>query len=315
MQKISRNVTVLALGGLALLTMGGAAVLAGGPDEDGDRIRDERKIRIVTVDEDGDTHAQVYEFGPGEAQPFLGVMAGRADGEGVRVDDVVADSGAERAGLQRGDVIVRFDGEPLKAPWDLTTRVLRSKPGDRVDLEVLRDGERLTLTAEIGEREGPGVFVLPELSPEHLRQLEKLGEMDLDFDFDGPHLRHFRFAGRPKLGVQLVQPTADLREHYGAPRDAGVIVSKVLPGTPAEESDVRVGDLIVAADGEPVKDVGDLIHALSDKNGEAIELGLVRDGQAMTLSVFIPEPAVEEFGGPEADFVLPAPPPAPRLRT
>jgi len=315
MLTIRRAWTVAALCALAIAALVGAVAWAGDP-EDKPEVREERKVRIVTTDEEGNTNEQVFELGPGAPLPFLGVVVGRADDEGVVVADVVEGSGAERAGLREGDVIVSVDGEPLEAPWDLTVRIMRAKPGDLIDLGIRRDGEPMTLTAEVGKHEGPGLLALPDLErlQEHLGQLEQhLGDLDLDMDM--PHFRHFdfRFAGRPKLGVQLVQPTSELREHLGAPRDAGVLVGKVLAGTPAEDAGVRVGDVIVSVDGERVKDAGDLIGALRDKDGSTIQLELVRDRATMTIDVTIPEADEESYGpevrwGPDRPKLRPAPP-------
>lgn len=290
---------------LALAAVAGALSLAAGPGGDDSSIREESKIRIVTVDDQGNSKEHVFEFGPGAERPFLGVMVSPGEEGGARIEEVVEDSPAERAGLREGDVIVGFDGQQLDAPADLTAEVLGSEPGQRVELEVLRDGERMTLSAEIGERKGLGPW-----------KLDRLGDLDFYFDHDGPQLHHFfSLARRPKLGVQLVEPTGELREYMGAPRDAGVIVSKVLPGTPAEESDVRVGDVIVAADGQEVERARDLVDVLRDKDGESVRLDVVRDRRAMTIEVFIPEREEEEFAGPEADFAPQKPAARPSLKT
>lgn len=321
MPTIRRAWIAAALCALAALALGGAVVLADDPE-----VREERKVRIVTIDDEGNTHEHVFEMGPGDPRPFLGVILRGSHDDGLLVADVVEDSGAERAGLREGDRIVSVDGEPLAEPWELTVRIMQSKPGDQVELEILRDDEPMTLLAEIGEHEGPELLTAPHIDLgdlheqlEHLdalEGLESLGELDLDLDM--PHLRHFRFGfgDRPKLGVQLVQPTSELREHLGAPRDAGVLVGKVLPGTPAEVAGVRVGDVIVAVDGEQVEDAGDLIGALSDKDGRTIELELVRDRSTITLAVTIPEAEDEESYGPKVRFGQPSPPGAPpALRT
>ena len=289
-----------------LLGTGVLASASGDPDTDNGKVVREGKVRVVVVDGDGDRHEHTYEFDSDHPRPFLGVVTGKAPNGGVLVKEVVEDSGAERAGLQGGDVIVGFNGEEIEGSWDLTRRILESEPGDRVELDVIRDGDRRTVTAELGERDDwIGVFGhgFDSEAWEHLgdmafdsealeHQMEMLREHLQNMEFDLPRFEHrdwFRGASRPRLGVQLVQPTAELREHLGGSGDAGVLVSRVLPDTPAETSDVRVGDLIVAVDGSPVGDAGDVRDALRHKSGETIELELIRDQQPMTLDVFLPE--------------------------
>ncbi len=67
-----------------------------------------------------------------------------------------------------------------------------------------------------------------------------------------------------------------------------MIVGKVRADTPAEDAGIRVGDLIISADGVDIEDAGDLIDALEDVDGDTLELELIRDGAPLRLDVFIP---------------------------
>ena len=90
-----------------------------------------------------------------------------AETPGVRLTGVRADSPAERAGLKAGDVIVEFDGKPVKDLYQYTDALQARKPGDTVPIVVLREGSRITLTATLG-RKG---WVRPRPRPVHLRVL------------------------------------------------------------------------------------------------------------------------------------------------
>ena len=322
--KLRNSVLFGGISAFAVIWLGSALVF-GGPEGD-TKIKIEHKnkgkVQVIVVDEDGNRHEEVIEFDSDNPRAFLGVMVEKATDGGALVEQVVEESGAERAGLQEGDVVVGINGKEVDTPWDLTRGILEAQPGDTVDLEVIRDGNRQSMTAELGEHEGwIGAFSGLEGLGESLGMLgEHLGKLDLDIvipdiDIDIPDLklhglnvpglRHRMLIGsghRPRLGVQLVQPTAELREHLGGSEDAGVVVGKVLPGTPAEDSDLRVGDMIVAADGSSVENASDLIRALHGKDGETIQLDLIRDGRPMALDVFIPEREEEEeqIRGPRA---------------
>ena len=92
-----------------------------------------------------------------------------ADQTGALVEEVVADSPAEKAGLQAsskafdlngeqvmigGDIVTAVDGKTVKTMQDLSAAVKAQKPGDEVELTVLRKGEEITVAVTLGERKG-----------------------------------------------------------------------------------------------------------------------------------------------------------------
>ena len=96
---------------------------------------------------------------PGEApkqgarRASLGTMPDFGfSGPGVRVQQVMPGSAAEKAGLRAGDVLVAFDGEPVTDLRGYSTLLKSKQPGDTVEVTVLRDGEEKTVTATLGER-------------------------------------------------------------------------------------------------------------------------------------------------------------------
>ncbi|NIM63076.1 MAG: PDZ domain-containing protein, partial [Acidobacteria bacterium] len=274
-----RTRLLLGLGAVVALA-GTGTILAGG------EVEQRGKLRWVFHDHDGTRHEETIEFDG--ARPFLGVGLERGPDGGARIDSIVEGSAAESAGLQVGDVVVGFDGETIESPWGLMRAVLEAEVGDRVDVEIERDGRSRTLGVELGEHEGwAGAFAFgdgdfnfdfdlfdSEAFREQIEKLEnmefdferlegrmeklheRLGNMSFNFDLgDLGDLGHRDFAlrmGKPRLGVSLVGVTGDLREHLGAERDEGVLVGRVLEDTPAEDAGVEVGDLIVAVDGEKV---------------------------------------------------------------
>jgi S1-C subfamily serine protease len=71
---------------------------------------------------------------------------------GVRLTGVRAGSPGDQAGLKAGDVIVEFDGKPIKDLYQYTDALQARQPGDTVKITVLRDGARVELTATLGRR-------------------------------------------------------------------------------------------------------------------------------------------------------------------
>jgi predicted metalloprotease with PDZ domain len=274
----------------------------------------------------GADEVRVYRSGVGGEGAFLGVSLEEETEHpegGARVTEVVEGSPAEEAGLRAGDIIQGFDGNRIRGPVSLTERIRERKPGDRVSLKLVRDGNASEVEVELGEREvmwrsHGDVFGIP-LDEEKLEKLKELGE---EWREEFPEGEPFKFEmaprafavgwGRPRLGVQLAETTPELRTHFGASEDAGVLVSKVLEGMPAEKSGVRVGDLIVAVDGEPVATAGELAQAIRSAEG-TVRIEIFRERKKMTIDVTLPdEKSIDRPTGPRAYLAPPtAPAPAP----
>ena len=271
----------------------------------------------------GDVHVHGSEAGAA----YLGVRLEEETehGEGgARVSHVVSGSPAEEAGLEEGDIVVGFDEAVIRGPVALTERIHSRKPGEEVSITVLRNGREERIAVTLANRQEQfGLFGLAENEAwidaqedvrKRMKELgERLGEQYADPEYWKQAVpddeKNYRFYSapevlslwsKPKLGVQLVEATPELREHLGAPKDAGVLVSKVLSGTPAERCGVAVGDLIVSVEGEPVASPGDLVEALSDKVGKTFSIDVVRDGRTMALEVSIPDPSSDQPTGPRA---------------
>jgi membrane-associated protease RseP (regulator of RpoE activity) len=95
-------------------------------------------------------------------------------------------------------------------------------------------------------------------------------------------------ARRGYLGVGLVDLTPELRTHFGAPDDAGVMVSHVEDGSPADKAGIQVGDILTSLDGKDVESSWDIRSRVRDlKEGEQVPLQIWRDGKAQTVSATI----------------------------
>jgi membrane-associated protease RseP (regulator of RpoE activity) len=99
------------------------------------------------------------------------------------------------------------------------------------------------------------------------------------------------FAGkRGFLGVNVMDLTDELRSHYGAPKDAGVLVSRIEENGPADKAGVRVGDIIVAIDGKDVDSSADVRASVRDKkDGESARIDVLRGKSRQTLVASVDE--------------------------
>ena len=113
---------------------------------------------------------------------------------------------------------------------------------------------------------------------------------DEDFQFEGNDPVIVRVGRRGFIGVTLLEITPELRVHFGAPKDAGVLVSDVRSDSPAAKAGLEVGDVITAVDGKRVRWSGDVSREIrSRKAGDAVPLDLVRGGASRKLVVTVEE--------------------------
>jgi membrane-associated protease RseP (regulator of RpoE activity) len=124
-------------------------------------------------------------------------------------------------------------------------------------------------------------------------------------DADGPR-RLFVAGGGGYLGISPVRLTDELRAHFGAPTDAGVIVGKIFEDTPAAKAGLKVGDIVIQVDGKKVESTFDITRALSEKKkGDPVRVDYVRNRTPMHAFVTLDE----RRGGSTWTFQMPEIPP------
>ncbi|MGA7616655.1 MAG: PDZ domain-containing protein [Thermoanaerobaculia bacterium] len=97
------------------------------------------------------------------------------------------------------------------------------------------------------------------------------------------------------LGLQLLDITPQLRKHFGAPEDAGVLVGEVEEGSPAARAGIQVGDLITSIEGEKVRSSWNVRkNVRSKKSGDRVTVGFLRNGAARRATVTISEHQLSE---------------------
>ena len=92
--------------------------------------------------------------------------------------------------------------------------------------------------------------------------------------------------GRGRAGLHVQSMTPELRAYFGAPADRGILVTRVRQESPAAEAGVRVGDVLVAVDGNPLSEPQVLVRAVAQAPaGASIDVELVRDKETKTVRV------------------------------
>ena len=166
------------------------------------------------------------------AQAF-GLQAPR----GALIEAVTKGSPAEKAGLQRGDIVVRWGKREIADDQQFRNLVTISPPEQPVDVEVVRGGEIMTLSV-----------ILVDTPPEMVIK----GRSD-------------RFL--QNLGIEVIDATPDVLQEIGyEPTDEGVLVVQVERGSPAYHLSIRPGSLILNVNGKDVRSIQELMTVIGASN-------------------------------------------------
>ncbi len=174
-------------------------------------------------------------------------------GTGARVASVDPDGPAAKAGVQQGDVIVKFDGKDVTTMRGLPRLVSQAQIGREVELEVSRNGERRTLRVTIGrlveDAKSPpktGVRVPPRSRSKGKDKSGSIAPIE-----------------RSLTGLVLAPLTEELRTKHRLGRDLkGVVVVEVDPKGPAAARRITVGDVVVEVARQPVGSLQDVAKAV-----------------------------------------------------
>lgn len=109
--------------------------------------------------------------------------------------------------------------------------------------------------------------------------------------------------GRGFIGMKPVEMTPELRQHFGAPGDAGVFVGSVEKDGPAAKAGVQVGDIVTKVDGDTIASSRELVRAIRHrKPGETVEVSLLRNGAGRTVKITVGERREDEVRVGEMRF-------------
>lgn len=191
--------------------------------------------------------------------PDIAESLGMAQPMGALVAGVDEKGPAKPAGLEPGDVIIKFNGKPIREMRDLP-RIVADTPVDKdAEVVILRKGAEMTRTvriARLDESEAPQKTKLEDPTPEKPPVAKALG---------------LEFSGITK----------DLREKYKLKDDAkGVVVTGVEGGSPADDKQVKAGDMILQVGQQAVETPDDVTKRLDElkKSGGKQALLLLSNG-------------------------------------
>lgn len=202
--------------------------------------------------------------------PQLAEALDLASEEGALVAMVVEGSPAAAAGLEAGDVIVRFDGAAVSEMRELPRSVALAEVGRRVEVVAVRGGEELSFEVVLGELE---------------EAEERLAE--------GGAAPQWADGGGALLGMTLAPAAGEAARRFGLAEDArGLVVTEVTADGPAAAAGIRPGDLVLDVARRPVASVQEmrnLVAAAREKGVRALVIRVEREGSPRFLAVQLDE--------------------------
>ena len=223
---------------------------------------------------------------------------------GIAVEKVVENSPAAQAGLQAGDVIIRFEGEEIESVRKLSRLISEVAPDHQVKLTILRNGSEQEITATMGKREMPGMFngnfkmempnfenlpkmpAMPKMPEGQLMpKVQALPNGQGGFIWKGDGETSFFFGANRQIGVSVSSLTKQLGEYFGVSEGRGLLINNVRENSPAAKAGLKAGDIIVEADGKEIKNNSDLVRTLNEKKEGDVQLTIIRDRNRQTVQV------------------------------
>lgn len=198
----------------------------------------------------------------------------------VTIEDLSPGSAAQEAGIRRGDVLLQVNGIPATSAT-IAALSARLRAGEAVTMILLRGERRLTVRPVARERpvameplahDDSWVVRMDSLLDVHFRGWEERGT-------PGP-LTPLLLGQSVVAGARLTPLHPDLASYFQV--EEGLLVTEVVPHSPAGEAGLRGGDVIVEVAGTPIRNITALRWALARASGEA-EVTLVRSGNRMSL--------------------------------
>jgi serine protease Do len=191
-----------------------------------------------------------------ELTPELSQKFGLKKSNGALVSDVAKDSPAAKAGIIRGDIILEFNGKEIKEVSSLRNMVAQSKIGAEISMKILRSGKEYTIKVTIIEMPREVAEVVPDQLPDDTK-------------------------AEVLTGLTVMDLTKEIVRQLGFSKDEkGVVVVKVELGSPADEADIKKGDIIKEIDKKGVDNLEDFNRiATNIKKKDTVLLFINRGGK------------------------------------
>jgi len=245
--------------------------------------------------------AEIKEKGRVE-RGWLGIYIDENEEGKVVIVDIEKESPAELAKLKEGDVVLEIEGVEVTTTKMLAVEIRKRKPGKTITLKIERNEKVVDVKVKLGEysekdvrlelvSKFPRLFVAPKPpEPPKAPRMPELQKLPKPPEPPEPKIFSWGLEHRKYIGIYLEEINRELSEYFGVKEGRGLLVAKITEDSPAEKAGLKVGDVIVKADGIRTERARDLTEVIQDKEkGEKIKLEVLRDKKVRTVEVEIEE--------------------------
>ncbi|MEM9024330.1 MAG: PDZ domain-containing protein [Bacteroidota bacterium] len=213
--------------------------------------------------------------------------------------EIIEASGAETAGVQQGDIITAFNGQPVEGHESLVDQIRQHQVGDEVQLTMMRKGQEMTQTATLGKthyKKDVRVWMSPH-NEDMMKELEQQFE-SMDNNWNEEKMqelqqrlmerseRYFRYKvdadedAEEKLRKKAFLGITGSWNNDGDQPDNGVKIGSVIPNSTASEMGLQQGDVITRINDDEIQDFESLVSTLkSMEPGQKVKLQYLRNGK------------------------------------
>jgi serine protease Do len=265
-----KRTLMLSLGALLVIN---SVALAGPCDQD----KNERPRRI-TMSSSGYLGVEIEEV----TRDVAGRLRLR-DERGALITGVTSDTAAAKAGLQKDDVITRWNGDPIESARELSRHIRETPAGRSVKLGVLRNGSEMEVAVTLGNR-GDYLSHMRVATIAPRAPLAALPAMPAT----AARVRvrdSYQLRDGFQLGISLQSMSPQLAEYFGLQNRNGALVTFVHPDSAAAKAGIKAGDVILSIGGETVENPRRVVEALRSKGEGAVEVKVMRDRQERAVTV------------------------------
>ncbi len=166
--------------------------------------------------------------------------------EGALVGRVMQGAPADKAGIRRGDIITKVNGKKIGSVDDLIYTVSQMEIGKQTNVELIRNGKLLSLPLLIGESNSA------QSGQEEQEQVPQ------------------QSVATSWRGMQVADLTPEFRKQFELEEKEGILIVEIQPGSPAEMSGLKVGDVIDEINRKPVRNTNDFVSITSGIKGDIL---------------------------------------------